>query len=245
MSPVIEDGTLIVHLGGHDKGALTAFDVETGKVKWTNDSDGPAYSSPIIVNLGGVRQVVNFTQKELIGVEFATGKILWRMPAKSQYEENSVTAVSYKDMLIVSREGLGLSAFRLEKENGQLVPREVWNSKEQQLYLNSPVMQGTTLFGMSAMKKGQFFALDADTGKTLWQSPGRMGENSAILNLSGKVFLLLTNDANLIVLPADAKEFAPLVQYSVAKSPTWAHPAVIGNRILIKDETSLISYSMS
>ncbi len=245
MSPVIENGMLIAHLGGHDKGALTAFDVETGKVKWTNDVDGPAYASPMVVTLGGMRQVVNFTQKELIGVDVGNGKLLWRMPAKSQYEENSVTIVPYKDMLIISREGMGLSAIRLEKENGGLVPREVWNTKEQQLYLNSPVLQGNTLFGMSATKKGQFFAIDADTGKTLWQSPGRMGENAAILNLGGKVFLSLTNEANLIVLPVDAKEYAPLIQYTVAKSPTWAHPTVIGNRILIKDETSLISYSMS
>ncbi len=118
MSPVIENGMLIAHLGGHDKGALTAFDVETGKVKWTNDLDGPAYASPMVVTLGGVRQVVNFTQKELIGVDVGNGKLLWRMPAKSQYEENSVTIVPYKDMLIVSREGMGLSAIRLEKENG-------------------------------------------------------------------------------------------------------------------------------
>lgn len=245
MSPVVEDGMLIVHLGGHDKGALTAFDAETGKVKWSNDVDGPAYASPIVVNLAGVRQVVNFTQKELIGVELATGKLLWRLPAKSQYEENSATAVSYKDMLIVSREEMGISAFRLEKQGDQLVPREVWNTKEQQLYMNSPVLHGNTLFGLSALKKGQFFAVDADTGKTLWMSPGRMGENAAILNLGGKVFLSLTNEANLIVVSADAKEYSPLIQYTVAKSPTWAHPAVIGNRILIKDETSLISYVMS
>ena len=65
-----------------------------------------------------------------------------------------------------------------------------------------------------------------------------------VLNLDGKVFLLLTNEGNLIVLPADAKEFAPLAQYSVAKSATWAHPAVFGNRILIKDETTLRSLTI-
>ncbi|MFN2493937.1 MAG: hypothetical protein ABR501_13755, partial [Pyrinomonadaceae bacterium] len=59
------------------------------------------------------------------------------------------------------------------------------------------------------------------------------------------VLLLLTNDANLIVLPADAKEYSPLIQYTVAKSPTWAHPVVMGKRILIKDETSLISLAIS
>jgi outer membrane protein assembly factor BamB len=245
MSPVIDNGLLIAHLGGHDKGALTAFDSETGTVKWSNDLDGPAYASPMIVTLAGTRQVVNHTQKEFVGVDAATGKLLWRMPAKSEYEENSITTVSYKDMLIFSREAMGLTAIRLEKENGQLVPREVWNNKEQQLYLSSPVLRGNTLYGMSAMKKGQFFALDADTGKILWLSEGRMGENAALLNLNDQAILMLTNDAKLIVQPAEAKTYAPLVSYSIAKSPTWAHPVVVGKRLYIKDETTLVAYSLS
>jgi outer membrane protein assembly factor BamB len=244
MSPIVDNGLLIAHLGGHDKGALTALDSETGVVKWSNEVDGPAYASPMIVTLAGTRQVVNHTQKEFVGVDAATGKLLWRLPAKSEYEENSITTIAYKDMLIFSREGMGLTAIRLEKQDGQIVPREVWTNKEQQLYLSSPVMQGNTLYGMSSMKKGQFFALDAATGKMLWLSEGRMGESAALLNLNDKAILMLTNDANLIVLPVNANNYAPLAKYSVAKSPTWAHPIVIGNRILIKDETTLASYSL-
>ena len=57
--------------------------------------------------------------------------------------------------------------------------------------------------------------------------------------------LLLTNDARLLVLPATTKDFAPIAEYTVAESPTWAHPTVIGNRILIKDETTLASLMIS
>ena len=245
MSPVVDNGLLIAHVGGHDKGALMAFDAETGDVKWSNDLDGPAYGSPLVVNLAGVRQVINFTQKELVGVDVASGKLLWKLPAKSEYEENSVTVATHKDMLVISREGQGLAGIRLVKQGAEIVPQQVWNNKENQLYLNSPVLQGNVVFGMSALKKGQFFALDADTGKTIWQSPGRMGENAAILNLAGKVLLLLTNEAKLIVQPVNAKEYAPAAEYTVANSPTWAHPVVLGNRILVKDETTLISLSIS
>ena len=125
------------------------------------------------------------------------------------------------------------------------MPQEVWNNKEVDLYLNTPVLQGSNLFGFSVRQKGQFFALDADTGKTVWQSPGRMGDNAAILNLGGKALLLLTNDANLIVQPVNGKSYAPVAQYTVASSPTWAHPLVLGRRILIKDETSLISLAIT
>lgn len=244
MSPIVDHGLLIAHVGGPDKGALTAFDFETGAVKWSNDMDGPAYASPILVTLAGVRQLVTFMQKDFVGVDAATGKLLWKLPAKTQYDENVVTAISYKDMLIFSREGQGLSAIRLAKQGGEIVPQEVWNNKENTLYMSTPVLQGNTLFGFSILKKGQFFALDADTGKTIWQGPGRMGENAAILNAGGSAFLALTNEGNLIVLPVNAKEYAPTVQYTVAATPTWAHPVVSGNRILIKDETTLRSLAL-
>jgi outer membrane protein assembly factor BamB len=241
MSPLMWDGQLIAHVGGHDKGALMAFNAETGAIKWSNEIDGPAYSSPIVVNLAGKRQVVTFLQKDLAGVDAATGMLLWKVPAKSQYDENSVTPIEYKDMIIFSREEQGLEAIRLVKQGPNIVPVQVWNNKDTQLYMNTPVLQGELLFGLSARNKGQFFSIDADTGKTLWLGPGRMAENAAILNLGGKVLLMLTNDAKLVVLPTKAKDFAPVAEYTVAESPTWAHPVVTGNRILIKDETTLRS----
>jgi outer membrane protein assembly factor BamB len=240
MSPVVMDGLLIAHVGGQDRGALTAFDAETGAVKWAYDRDGPAYASPIVVTLSGVRQVVTFTQKELVGVAAASGKLLWKLPAKSAYDTNSVTPIAYKDLLIFSREDQGITAVRVTRQGQQLTPQEVWNNKENELYMNSPVLQGNLLFGLSMRRKGQFFSIDADTGKTLWQSTGRMGENVALLN-AGQVLLLLTNEAKLIVLSSGAKEYKPLAEYSVAQSETWAHPLVIGNRILVKDETTLTS----
>ncbi len=244
MSPVVENNLLIAHVGGQDKGALTAFDAATGKVVWSYEQDGPAYSSPVVADLAGVRQVVTFTQKELVGVEAATGKLLWKLPAKTAYDTNSVTPVVYKDTLIFSVEDQGITAVRPAKRGAAMEASVVWNNKENEMYMNSPVVEGNLLFGLSARNKGQFFCIDANTGKTLWQSPGRMGENAAIIN-AGSVFFLLTNDANLIVVPANAKEYAPLVQYTVATSPTWAHPVVAGSRILVKDETTLASLAIA
>jgi outer membrane protein assembly factor BamB len=243
MSPIIDRGLLIAHVGGPDKGALTAFDSETGVVKWAYDADGPAYASPLVVTLAGVRQIVTFTQKEFVGVSAADGKLLWKLPAKSSYDENAVTPIAYKDMLIFAREDQGITAIRLTKQGQQLIAQEVWNNRENELYMSTPVIEGNLLFGMSARNKGQVFSIDADTGKTLWQSAGRMAENIAFLN-AGKLLLLLTNDAKLIVLPSSAKEYKPIAEYTVANSPTWAHPVVNGNHILIKDETTLTSLTI-
>jgi hypothetical protein len=72
-----------------------------------------------------------------------------------------------------------------------------------------------------------------------------MGENAAILNLGDKVILFLTNEAKLIVQGVDGKTYAPVAEYTVASSPTWAHPLILGRRILIKDENSLTSWAIA
>jgi hypothetical protein len=67
-----------------------------------------------------------------------------------------------------------------------------------------------------------------------------MGENAAILSAGG-LFFFLTNEAKLFVLKDTATSFAPIREYEVANSPTWAHPVFVGNHILIKDQTTLAS----
>jgi outer membrane protein assembly factor BamB len=243
MSPVVVGDLLIAHVGGHDKGALMAFDAATGAVKWTYDAEGPSYSSPVVLSAGGERQLVTFTQKELVGLSAATGALLWKLPAKTAYDTNCNTPVVYKDTVVVSLEEQGLVALRPVREGGRWTAREVWRNGENELYMNTPVVHGSTLYGLSTRKKGQFFAVDAATGKTLWQGPGRMGENASVVGLGGTL-LMLTNDAVLYVLPAGAASFTPTAQYTVATSQTWAHPVVLGDQLLIKDETTLASLSL-
>ena len=239
MSPLIEGGVIIAHVGGHDNGALTAFDLSTGDVKWAYNA-GPAYSSPIATTMAGVRQIVTLTQKEVIGVEASSGKLLWKLAAKSEYDDNVNSPLVYKDTLIFGIEGDGLSATRIVKQGAELVPKEIWRSTDVGLYMNSPVIEGNLIYGFSNRKHGQFFCLNADTGDTVWLGDGRMGENAAIVS-AGKALFLLNNEGNLIVLSPGAAKFEPVTKYTVATSPTWAHPVFVGNRVLIKDETMLAS----
>jgi len=242
MSPIIVNDACIAHVGGHNKGGLAAFDVETGSTKWIYQGDGPAYSSPVVATLAGVPQLVTYTQNDVIGVSPATGKLLWKVAAKRSYDTNSVTPLVYKDLVIFSLDQKGIGAFRLAKQGENLVPQEVWRNPAVESDMNTPVLQGNRLIGFSYRNKGQFFCLDADFGKTVWEGPGRSGENAAILNAGG-FFFLLTDEAKLIVLKADARSYAPLKEYQVASSPTWAHPLLLGNRILVKDKTTLASLS--
>jgi hypothetical protein len=99
MSPVGDKGIVIVHVGGHDQGALTAFDSTTGAVRWAWAGDGPAYASPIIVDLAGTRQVITVSQKNIVSVALSDGALLWQRAWVSR-ATNAIAPILYGDTLI-------------------------------------------------------------------------------------------------------------------------------------------------
>ena len=100
---------------------------------------------------------------------------------------------------------------------------------------------GERLFGLANRRRGQFFLLDGATGKTLWTGDGRIGENAAILR-AGDALLALTTGSELLVLKPEGDAVKTIARYQVADTPTWAHPALVGNTILIKDRTSVAAW---
>jgi len=246
-SPVVDRGLLIVHVGGNTQGALTAFDAATGAEKWSWKGDGPAYASPIVVELAGTRQVVTQSRNHIVSVSAATGDLLWQIPYKTVYTQNIVTPAVYRDTLIFSGIGNPVIGVKVLKHGAEWTTETVWQNKEFSMYMSSPVLGGTSgdlLFGFTERKRGQFFCLKPGDGTTLWASEGRQADNAAIV-AANSVLLILTSDANLIVARQSDKAFETVRKYSVADSPTWAHPVVMGHGILIKDATNLALWDPS
>jgi outer membrane protein assembly factor BamB len=238
MSPLVANGLVIAHVGGHDRGALTAFDLQTGAVRWRWAGDGPAYASPILVTLGGTQQIVTQTQRFCVGIAFETGRQLWQIPFKTPYDQNSVTPVLVGETLVFGGAQQPTFAIRLRKRGGGWSAEQVWETRDVTLYMSTPVASGGRLYGMSERRSGQMFCLDAATGKTLWTDDGRFGENAAIVE-AGSAVLALNTDGELIVFTKNSNGLARAARYSVADSPTWASPAIAGHRILVKDENTL------
>jgi outer membrane protein assembly factor BamB len=242
-SPIVHGGLLIVHVGGNDSGALIAYDEVTGDVRWSWAEDGPGYASPIVAELGGVSQLVTQTQKFIVSIAPATGRLLWRLPFETEYAQNIVTPVVYKQTLIFSGLDKGTTAVRVNNRGNKWETEPVWHNDQVSMYMSTPVVNGDYLFGLSHKRKGQFFCLDARNGKTLWVSNGREGDNAAVLSTDDLQFFL-TDGAELTVARTDTSQFSLIKKYSVADSPTWAHPILSGNRILIRDATSLALLSI-
>jgi len=237
-SPVVDRGLVIVHVGGHNNGALTAFDARTGDAKWAWTGDGPAYGSPIVVDLGGTRQVITTTQENLVGVNAATGELLWKRPHSVRATRNAVTPIVHSQIVISSGLGLPVTGFRVMNKGGQWASEDVWVNNDVTMDMSTGVVIRNTLYGFSARNAGQFFALDARSGKTLWTSDARQGTNAAIVS-AGNVWFALEDDGELVVSRSDARVFEPMRRYAVATSATWAQPVISGNRVLVKDVSTL------
>jgi outer membrane protein assembly factor BamB len=244
-SPLLTDGLCIAHVGDGKTGGLTAFDADTGAVKWCYaDGRTHASGSPILVDLAGERQVVTSALGGLLGVSVETGKKLW---SASSGAASCTTPVRHKDLLIYAGDRERLHAIRLEKSDRGLAAKEVWNVNGHPLYYSSPVIAGDLLFGMSVAKSGHLFCLDANTGTSLWEGPARLGlaegraANVSLLRASSAL-LCLTDSGRLLVVASTASGYEPMTEYRVSDTQTWPHPVLVGNRLLIRDRTTLRSY---
>jgi outer membrane protein assembly factor BamB len=244
MSPLVDRGLMILHVGGQNAGALTAFDAATGAEKWTWTGDGPGYGSPIIVELGGTRQVVLFSQKNLVGVNAADGRLLWSVPFEARSTTNSITPLLYGNTLIVSGQGKPLAAYTISGAGGKWAADLAWENPALSMSFSNGVLVGDALFSMSPLNSGQFFWADAKTGKALWTSAPRQAGNASITR-SGNLLFVLTDEGKLMVARADTAGFEPLKTYTVATSATWAPPVIAGNRIFVKDVDTLALWTLN
>jgi len=243
-SPLVDGSRVIVHVGGHDAGALTAFDVATGEVYWRWDGDGPAYGSPMIFTLAGVRQVVTFTQKLMVGVAVETGRLLWSRPFTTQATTTSQTPILFGDTVIQNGRGNGVTAFRVVQQGDGFATEDVWHVDEVALHMTNGVVVDGVLYGLSHLNSGQYFGLDLKSGTILWTSEPRQAENAAMAR-AGSTVLSLEDDAELVVLRSSRSGFDVAKRYEVAKSATWAQPALSGNRVFVKDETAVTLWTVN
>ena len=242
MSPIVEGGAVIAHVGGNKSGSLVALDAATGAEKWAWKGDGPAYASPVAATFGKSRQVITQSRSNVVGVSATDGALLWRIPLTTSYNQNIVTPVIADGLVIYTGLEKPLTAVRPTETAGKWTPQPVWENADVPMYMSSPVLSGGSLFGLTHKNRGQFFAVDVKTGKTQWTTRGREGENASFVAV-GDVLLATTTDGVLIVARRDPAKFDLIKRYTIAESPVWAHPVPAGRGVLIKDAETLAYWS--
>ena len=242
-SPLVDRNQVIVHFGGAGGGFLAAFDPATGEEIWTEGKDGASHASPILVEIDGVRQIVEWNQEDVVGIESQTGKRLWdyNLPHRGS-NQNSPTPVHYNGRILVGGENRGIRSLEPTLENGKWTVEENWHQRGVSLNMASAIINGDSLYGKSHLKRGQFFRLDPMTGQPIWLGPPRMGEYATFLSIPDHI-LILKDNTTLEIIKAGTEDYEPVASYRVAESPTWAAPVLLKDGFLVKDRTKLFKWS--
>ena len=125
----------------------------------------------------------------------------------------------------------------------QWTAETVWENADVPMRMSSPIIMGDMVLGLSTRNSGQYFALDAKTGKTLWTSAGRQAAKVSVAT-RGDLLLSLENDGELVVGRVTRSAFEPLRRYKVADSETWTMPSYSGTRIFVKDVSNLTLWTV-
>jgi outer membrane protein assembly factor BamB len=240
-SPIVVDGLCIAQLGGKDEGAILAFDLNTGEVKWKLAGESPEYASPMLMVVDGTKQIVALTGKSVLGLAAADGKLLWQIPfATKERAYNIATPIIDGQTVIYTGAGRGTHAAKIEKQGDEFTVKELWSSPIATTF-NTPVLKDGLLYGIS--ERGKMFCLNAQTSQEAWSGAENVGRFGSIIDV-GLLLFALPEKTGLIVFKPGDKQFDEVARYKVADTPIYAHPIIAGNRIFVKDKDSLTLWTI-
>jgi len=226
-SPLI-DGDILMMCGGGAGQALLGFDKKTGELKWKGEDDRMTHASPITADILGIHQAIFFTQKGLVGITPATGKVIWR--ADFPYKTSTAASpVVWQDIVYCSAGyGVGAGAFKLSKDGEGLKAEPIWRTEGNTLanHWSTPVVKDGYLYGMFSFKeygKGPVSCVDIKTGKVKWSHPG-FGPGQVIL--ADKTVVAISDKGEIVAIETNPEKYVELKREKVLTGKVWSYPVL-------------------
>jgi outer membrane protein assembly factor BamB len=265
-SPLTVDKMAIAHVGG-SSGAIIAFDLATGDEKWKCENQPASYSSPVVATIEGAKMIVQMTDKDIVGLGAADGKLLWQIPlaagggmgggmgagkgggmGKGKGGMSGGMGGGYKAATVIVEgstvyycgQGFGTKAAAISKDGDKFAAKELWSNADGPQF-SSPVLKDGFLYCLSG--QGNLYCINAKDGKTVWKDTTNQGNYGAPVD-AGTCMVVLTEKGELIVFRPSDKEYSEVAKFKVA-SAAYATPVLSGNRIFIKDADSVILFTVA
>jgi outer membrane protein assembly factor BamB len=243
--PVV-DGENVIFPPGGKEGDLVALDKKTGNVVWRSKelSDSIHYSSPLLVEIGGVRQVVQLTGESVAGVRASDGKLLWR--ADRQGRTAMIPTPIYRDgeIYVATGYGIGCNLFKVAAEGDKFSVEQVYANKDMVNHHGGVVLVDKHLYGFCDGKG--WTCQDFETGKVAWRNKG-VGKGS-IVYADGLLYLRSENGKGTIAIieasPDGYKELSRFDPPDRSDKNSWPHPVVTGGRLYVRDQDVLQCYDV-
>ena len=231
-SPLVDGDALFVQAGG----ALCRLDKRTGEVKWRALDDGggmmgSAFASPTFAVLAGKRQLLAQTREKLAGVDPESGTVLWTQSIEAFRGMNILTPFAVGDVLYTSTYGGKTQGWKPTHTDGKWTIDRSWEHKSQG-YMTTPVVVKGTAF--TSLRSGRMMAIDVQSGAERWTSSESFGDYLSLVT-NGERILALDTKGSLNLIEASPERFTRLGTRKVADAETWAHIAVCGNEIFVRE----------
>jgi enterochelin esterase-like enzyme/outer membrane protein assembly factor BamB len=242
-SPPVTGECVIVQHAIKEKQALACFDRQTGKVRWTAGKNEVSYQSPVLATLAGQVQLVVADEKKLLGIDPATGKVLWEhdpgVDGSPISSGSMVPLVVEGDQILLTPKQDTAAMLQVKKDGAAWSVVPLWTSKGFRTTYSRPVYHKGYLYGYA----GTFLAcVDAKTGEIKWRS--RAPGDGFVTLVDGRL-VIQTKNGSLHVAEASADGYKELAQLQVFPGDhSWTEPSVAAGRLFVRGMTAIASVSV-
>ncbi|MFM8250140.1 MAG: PQQ-binding-like beta-propeller repeat protein [Planctomycetota bacterium] len=238
-SPLVVGDALFVQAGG----GCVRVDKATGKVIWQSLKDGggmmgSAFSSPFLATIAGREQLLVQTRERLAGVDPQSGTELWSREIPAFRGMNILTPTVYNGNIFTSSYGGKSFMISVANENGTFATKEAWTNKVTG-YMSTPVVINGHAY--LHLQNQRFTCINLATGETCWTTTPFGKYWSLVAN--GDKILALDERGELLLIKANPEKFEKLDSRKLGSDDTWAHLAVCGNEIFIRELNAMTAYS--
>jgi outer membrane protein assembly factor BamB len=227
----IIDGEHIFLPVGANGASLVCFDKRSGKVIWKSQSDEAAYSSLMLANIAGMRQVVYYSADALMGIAPDSGKLLWRIPLRTDAKRHAATPIVFGDSVIVNSQTIGLVCIKIAKDGDSLKATPSWENKQLKINISTPVLVDHFLYSQGVGRN--LVCVDANDGKLIWSQEG-FGEKYSSIIAIGTTLLVVTDRGELVMVAADNSKYTELGRLQIC-GKTWNHPAYSDGKLYVRE----------
>jgi outer membrane protein assembly factor BamB len=215
----------------------------TGEVVWRTLEDGggmwgSAFSSPVVAELGGERQIVVQTRNLLAGVNPEKGTVLWSQKVEAFRGMNILTPVVLSNVVYTSAYGGKTIGFQVSRTGGEYRVSELWSHKAQG-YMSTPVVINGVAY--QHLRSQRFTAMEVLTGRERWTASEGFGKYLSLVAQNDRI-LALDQRGILFLLRANPEQFELLDQRRLTKAETWAHLAVDRDQLFVRELNALVAY---
>lgn len=251
-SPLVE-GDLVICTPGGEKGTMLALNKNTGETVWrsTEWTDLGGYSSPIIVDVAGVRQIIQLTRKGVAGVDVKNGKLLWSADVAGNNTAAIPTPV-YHDGIVYVTSGYnaGCAGVRLTKSGDRFQADTVYVNKNMINHHGGVVLVNDHIYGFS--DASGWVCQNLKSGETIWKQRIQGVGKGALLAVNDRLLLQDERTGLLTVISASPDgwnehgrmEFPERSEIESMDKMVWTHPVVVGGKLYLRDHDLIFCYDM-